>query len=279
VLLSTLPLTRTHCVLGVATALGAACLTACITRDAIAPGETRYVVHAVLDASVSTQWIFIERARTGIDSLPITWVSGAEVTIIGPAGLVMHAEEQSAVPDTSRDLGLGYRLSLDRYGSALIPGGTYALHVRTPDGTEITGTTTIPQTTSVLSEDTISFDPQRDTLELHWAQVPGAASYQITLRRSPSSPFGDSFGTSGAYRTFAKESFSLPGTAHTPSNSEIFPPRAVVDVNVAATDTNYYEYYRQRSDPYAGTAPSRLLGGEGVFGSIVPIVLRRLETF
>jgi len=30
-------------------------------------------------------------------------------------------------------------------------------------------------------------------------------------------------------------------------------------------DVNYYDYYRSQSDPFAGAAPSHLVGAVGVF--------------
>jgi hypothetical protein len=40
---------------------------------------------------------------------------------------------------------------------------------------------------------------------------------------------------------------------------------------------NYYDYYRAQSDPFAGAAPSHLVGAIGVFGAVVPLLLTELQ--
>lgn len=45
---------------------------------------------------------------------------------------------------------------------------------------------------------------------------------------------------------------------------------------VAAVDSNYYDY-RVLSDPFVRAPPSRLQGGLGVFGSLVPVTVRTLR--
>jgi hypothetical protein len=46
---------------------------------------------------------------------------------------------------------------------------------------------------------------------------------------------------------------------------------------VAAVDTNYYQYYRVPGDPFTPAVPSRLTGGLGVFGSVVPVYAKRFS--
>ena len=57
----------------------------------------------------------------------------------------------------------------------------------------------------------------------------------------------------------------------------MFEPGSQTTVLVSAVDINYYQYYRVLSDPLSAAAPSHLTGALGVFGSVVPIVARRLD--
>jgi hypothetical protein len=57
----------------------------------------------------------------------------------------------------------------------------------------------------------------------------------------------------------------------------VFPRGRPVEVLVSAVDMNYYDYYRAQSDPFAGAAPSHLVGAIGVFGAVVPLLLTELQ--
>jgi hypothetical protein len=46
---------------------------------------------------------------------------------------------------------------------------------------------------------------------------------------------------------------------------------------VSAVDANYHEYMRIQSDPFAGAPPSRLIGAEGVFGAMVPMLIKSYD--
>ena len=71
----------------------------------------------------------------------------------------------------------------------------------------------------------------------------------------------------------------LPGTASSLEGADIFRARTLTTVVVLAVDANYYEYYRDLGDPFVGSPPGRLKGGRGVFGSMVPIIMRQFKVF
>jgi hypothetical protein len=79
------------------------------------------------------------------------------------------------------------------------------------------------------------------------------------------------------YRTFADTSITIPGTQLTVAGDPVFPRGRPVEVLVSAVDMNYYDYYRAQSDPFAGAAPSHLVGAIGVFGAVVPLLLTELQ--
>src|SRR5207248_7671573 len=153
-----------------------------------------------------------------------------------------------------------------QYRITLTGCATYSLHVITTSGEEVSGTTTIPLAglNSTTLTPTSVFDRLRDTLRLSWRRVQGARSYELLLR---------SF---GMYRTFTDTSVALPGTALTIQGDMVF-PTGPMSVFVTAVDENYYDYYRAQSDPFAGAAPSHLIGAIGVFGSSVPILSTQLD--
>lgn len=237
---------------------------ACSNLDQPTPSTTpQIVVHGVLDSGSPQQRILLTRARTGSqttqggvvigNSEPIR---GAVVTILAPDGTTM----------------LGYELASGTYvfspaQSRLLPGGTYSLYVRTTLGEVVTGTTTIPSAPAVPA--TIPrhvFFSQRDTLLLSWPAIPNARGYEVVLQ---SHNYPD-------YRRFTDSSIVIPGTALSIAGDPVFPHGGSVDVVAIAVDANYYDYYRSQSDPFAGAAPSHLIGGVGVFGSIGTVLTTEL---
>jgi hypothetical protein len=113
---------------------------------------------------------------------------------------------------------------------------------------------------------------QLDTLRLTWARG-AAAAFWVHIFSSDG--FDDVQLDDTEYAFFAHSSVTLAGTARTPFDEPVFTGRTAT-VTVAAVDENFHEYYRARIDPFAPAPPSRLEGGVGVFGSIVPIIVRHL---
>ena len=186
-------------------------------------------------------------------------------------------DSQRFVFDTTLRPNGGYRISLDAYGVTLVPGATYTLHVHMPAGDDATGTTTIPQASAVALPTAEPFDRLRDTLRLSWPAVPGAESYEIqVLRDSTRVPTGSQ--PIVKYDAFTTRALTFAGTAHPQfDDGAMFESRSQTTVLVSAVDINYYQYYRVLSDPLSAAAPSHLTGALGVFGSVVPIVARRLD--
>lgn len=244
---------------------------ACLNLESPAPtNQSQLVVQSVLDPDASVDAILVYRARTGADSTSTISgshdqpVTGAVVTVTGPDGKIMSAVQ--AAPDSSFAFGPGgYGFNPFSFGTAIRPGGTYTLHVRTPSGEEVSGTTTVPRRSGRVSISPTApvFLRLRDTLRLTWVPAGDARSYELIIRPED---------TAGGYRIFTGTSVAVPGAALTVAGDEVFPSGDNVDVVVSATDTNYYEYYRAQSDPLAGTAPSHLVGAVGVFGSVTAVL-------
>lgn len=234
------------------------------------PGVRKLVVHAVLNPAHRVQVVHI--STTAGYNYAGAEVAATTVTITTPDGTVMTAKRDST-PDGNGDFYFGsqFSIDLDAYGVNLAPGATYSLRVVTAKDT-VTGTTTIPQAIAVTTQPPVeSFDRERDSLHIAWAAVPGARTYEVQVWAS--------FNPESRFRThsvFASGSITLPGTARTLDDGDVFLEGPTTTVVVLAVDVNYYEYYRMLADPFIGAPPSRLTGGIGVFGSVVPIAYRRL---
>ena len=250
--------------------LGAAAGTGCVNLESPAPPTPpQLVVHAVLDASADQQFLLLYRARTGQPSSTGSNshdqpIGGATVTVTAPNGRVMTANELA--PDSTPFPPGSYAFTPQRYGVTVATGGTYSLHIRIPSGEVVSGTTTIP----VVPASSTRVPPElffrlRDTLRLGWPHVRGTRSYEVVI-----SPY-----LSSQYRTFFDTTVAVPGTALTVTGDPIF-LRGTMNVVVSAVDENYYDYYRGQSDPFASGTPTHLTGAVGVFGSIAPLLVRRV---
>jgi hypothetical protein len=246
----------------------------------VEPSPSQVVVHAVLDAGSRDQLVLLERTHSGVGRRGSgSFVGGeepvlnAEVTLTTPTGESLVASEDRRVDSTSSVLGL-YRISLDRYAVSLVPGGIYTLRVRVPGGEEVTGTATLPRGPALVPADTESFDAATDSLRLTWTPAVGAARHLVRIR-SRFDGAGCCYDVN--YSEFADSTFTLSGRARTLDNDPIFLARTTATAIVVAVDANYYEYYRVLSDPFIGAPPSRLVGGQGVFGAVVPVRVRTLK--
>jgi hypothetical protein len=261
--------------------------TACtFDQQTIAVSPAQVVVHAVLDPNASIQVVLIERTLTGavavIDNLrydpldPINTadgvpVAGAAVTIEGPDGTFAGRERKYAdKPDT---YGTGRYEVVAGVGSTPIrPGARYTLTVRARDGTVVTGSTVVPTSPVYTATQTITpFDRDRDTVHLEWNAVPGARTYGLRIE----SPFG-------AFQFFSDTTrLTLPGGLRNIFASDfqrVFIPGFQQAVTLYAVDTNYFDYYRSRNDPFTGSGIiNRLQGGIGLFGSIATLDVRMLD--
>lgn len=259
-------------------------------QQSVAVQPPQIVVHAVLDPGGSEQEVLVERTLSGTVDIPKNQrfdpddpintgggipVSGAEVTVSGPTG-IFHGIEAPAPGHPSSYATGRYILSSGTIQSGarvpLIPGGRYALEVRTPDGTVVTGTTVIPQSTAFIPGSRLDpFNRDRDSLRLTWREVGAARSYLVRIE----TPFGP-------FLLFSDSThLTLPGDLRnffSTSLQRTFIPGFRQRVSLAAVDSNYYDYYRSRNDPFTGSGIiNRLQGGIGLFGSAVSINARTLD--
>jgi hypothetical protein len=241
-------------------------------------GERQIVVHAVLDPTSGVQTVQLS-GTAGANYAPGTF-DGATVAIVMPDGREVIGVQDSMylpsrynpVQDTIR-LPI-YHVRLKDIGLRIEPGQTYGLRVVTTVGDTITGTTTVPLAPpGTLQVDAVGFVRDLDTLRLGWSDIPLTRTFEVQIWAGET------------YSVLTRSVFSRPGTFTLAGNaaslegSDIFRAHSVTTVVVLAVDANYYEYYRDLGDPFVGSPPGRLKGGRGVFGSVVPIIMRQFKVF
>ena len=268
------------------------CVVAACTFDekTVAVQPPQVVVHAVLDPGTQEQQVLVERTLSGTvnirenqrfdaedpintgDGIPVT---GAEVTISGPDGTITAFE--APVPGRPSSYSSGRYVAVFGAGAAvasppLRPGVRYQLRVRTPDGAVVTGTTVIPVIAPVGPGSRLDrFNRDRDSLRLTWRDVVGARAYLVRVE----SPFG-------AFLLFTDSAhITLKGDLRNyfaSSLQRVFIPGFRQRVSVAAVDSNFFDYYRSRNDPFTGSGIiNNLEGGIGLFGAAVNISSRTLD--
>jgi hypothetical protein len=243
-------------------------------------------VHAVLDPGAAVQDVLVEKTLTGSasittnlrfdpldpintgDGIPIT---GAEVSISGPDGSLVGREIRYTGKPTSYGAGR-YVIQAGVGKTRIRPGARYTLLVRAPDGTVVTGTTIVPDVASYdACCQVVVFDRDRDTVRLDWRAVAGARTYGLRVE----SPFGP-------FLLFSDTThLMLSGNLRNlfASNLQrLFIPGFQQQYTIFAADSNYYDYYRSRNDPFTGSGIiNRLQGGVGLLGSTVVLDARTLD--
>ena len=236
-----------------------------VPQAPLEPQPQQLLVHAVLDAGTGRQEVVLEWSDESImDPLQTFFVS-----ITGPFEETYAPASQVHV-NNRRIFIFSQMLPL--------PGQEYSIRV---DGAAhvVTGTTTVPQATPV-TVGTIGaigatlFSRSKDTLRLAWPRVAGARAYYVTIQNEFNRAGQLILGT--FYTNFADTSVVLSGVLKTLDNDAAFQEGAFATVLVSAVDDNFYTYYHAQVDPFAGAPATRLSGGLGVFGSVVPILQRRL---
>ena len=267
--------------------LGVALLSACtFDRTTIAKEPPQIVVHAVLDPNATVQEVLVERTLTGgvtiregvrydpldpINSGEGDPVAGADVTITGPDGSWKGAEVKYAGKAASYGAGR-YEVIAGSSTRPIRPGGKYTLTVRTTSGAVVTGSTVVPSSPLFTPKGTLTpFDRDRDTLDIQWSKVAGARTYGLRVE----SPFG-------AFLLFSDTThLRFTGDLRNFFASDlqrVFIPGFRQVVTVFAVDTNFFDYYRSRNDPFTGSGIiNRLDGGIGLFGAIALLDLRTLD--
>ena len=268
----------------------ALCVMAACTFDehAVAVQPPQVVVHAVLDPGTLEQQVLVERSLSGAVDIvesprfdaedPINTgggipIGGAQVTISGPDGTLTGFEAQVTDRPASYSSGR-YVVAFGAPGSStpLRRGARYQLRVRTPDGGEVTGTTVVPDITPVGAGTRVDvFNRDRDSVRITWRNVAGARSYLLRVE----SPFG-------AFLQFIDSTnVTLKGDLRNyfaSSLQRVFIPGFRQRVSVAAVDSNYFDYYRTRNDPFTGSGIiNNHSGGIGVFGAAVNIGSRTVD--
>ncbi|MES2176991.1 MAG: DUF4249 family protein [Gemmatimonadota bacterium] len=273
------------------TIVAALSVSACaFDQETIAYSTPQVVVHAVLDPSATMQIVLVEKTLTGtvfindnqrFDVLdPVNTAGGlpianAQVTITGPDGVLIGKERtftgKAAGYGTGRYEVLAGLPEPNVFKAPIRPGATYTLTVKTPDGVIVTGKTVVPSAPPMITTPTVLFDRSKDTLKINWAPVTGARSFGVRVE----SPFGalllfsDStkLSIAGSFRNFFADDFQ-----------RLFIPGFQQVSTIFAADTNYFDYYRSRNDPFTGSGIiNNLSGGIGLFGSIVVIDSRLLD--
>jgi len=268
----------------------ALCVISACTFDehAVAVQPPQVVVHAVLDPGTFEQQVLVERSLSGtVDVVenqrfdaedPINSgggipIGGAQVTISGPDGTLIGTEQLV----TGRPASYSSGRYIVAFGPATFPGALrrgarYELRVCTPDGAEVTGTTVVPDISPVGTGTRVDvFNRDRDSVRITWRNVPGARSYLLRVE----SPFG-------AFLQFIDSTnVTLKGDVRNyfaSSLQRVFIPGFRQRVTVAAVDSNFFDYYRTRNDPFTGSGIiNNLSGGIGVFGAAVNIGSRTVD--
>ena len=264
----------------------ALCVVGACTFDehAVAVQSPQVVVHAVLDPGAQEQQVLVERTLSGSVNIvrdqrfdsedPVNSgggvpVSGALVAITGPDGRFIAFETLPAGRPPSYETG---RYVTPSNGMIVRPGASYVLEVSTPGGTIVRGTTTVPTIGPTGTSGRVDpFNRGRDTVRLTWRSVAGARSYLLRVE-SPFGPF---------LQFIDSTNVSLGGDLRNyfaSSLERVFIPGFRQRVSVAAVDSNFFDYYRTRNDPFTGSGIiNHLEGGIGVFGSAVNIGTRTVD--
>jgi hypothetical protein len=262
------------------------CVVGACTFDehAVAVQSPQVVVHAVLDPGAQEQQVLVERTLSGSVSIvknqrfdaddPVNSgggvpVSGALVTITGPDGRFVAFETVPPGRPPSYETG---RYVTPSGGMVVRPGASYVLEVSTPGGTIVRGMTTVPAISPTGTSSRVDLlNRDRDSVRLTWRSVAGARSYLLRVE-SPFGPFlqfldSTNVALGGDLRNYFASSLE-----------RVFIPGFRQRVSVAAVDSNFFDYYRTRNDPFTGSGIiNNLEGGIGVFGSAVNIGTRTVD--
>lgn len=284
-------------------------LSGCTIADvAVAPGEDRLVVEAVLRTDVASQYILLHRSVQGGVAqgepgaqIVVTRGDGLQTSFVQASAQICYSIDpaylQSDEPVEIR--GTCY-LSPPSITSWVIPGQTYDLTVRTTRGEVARGRTTVPGSFTLQGVVVSRWEdvpPVACTLRpntpllLTWTQAAGAWGYIAPLRiHGLSTVLPDSFGTRdplqlvGVSVSARDTSLVLPGEfgvfdrlSYNQSLLRLLqgglPRGATARVVVAAADRNYINGVRGGAfNPSGPIRISSVVGdGVGVFGSLVPL--------
>ena len=256
-----------------------------LDESVISQSAPEIVVHSVLDPGVNIQELLLERTLTGAidindkaryDSLdPINTaggipIAGATVVITGPDGPITLVER--AYVGKGASYGQGRYLMSNTGFKPIRPGATYTLAITTKEGSVVSGETTVPAAVTATTTTNLgTFNREQDTLHLSWKPVSRARTYGARVE----SPFG-------AFLLFSDSThLDLAGTMRNFWASDIqrlFIPGFDQVSTISAVDSNYFDYFRSRNDPFTGSGIiNHLRGAIGLFGSSVTIDSRMVR--
>jgi len=273
-------------------------LVGCEFDKAAVPATTpRIVVHAVLSPFTDTYKVLIEELVTGQIDLPDRAGTDSLDPIVSGGGVpvrdaVVYIREVSPpYIDTAKGIE-DARVRADGKGQ-----GVYRFRNAGPPlfrpraneqvilrarryeviiewrGQTVRGLTTLPLPDRLVFRDfgLQPFNRDRDTLLLLWPTAQFTKRFALRAV-TPYGPFllfsdRDTLQVLGSLRNvFARD---LPN---------VFVPGFRQEISTAAVDTNYFDYYRSSNNPFTGTGIiNHLDGAVGLFGSIVPLDIRRLD--
>ena len=286
-----------------------ALLPGCTIADvAVAPGEDRLVVEAVLRTDARAQFILLHRAVQGgvAEGEP-----GAQVVVTREDGLQVQFQQTSALVCYSIDpaylqadepieiRGTCYG-SAPSHGNWVRPGDTYDLSVRTTRGEEARARTTVPGEFALRDVRMTRLNdqpppactlPPATPLPLTWTRAAGAWGYIAPLRlQGLSAVLPDSIHAPdplelvGVSVSSSDTSLVLPGEFGVFDRFDYdqdllrvlqagLPSGVLATVVVAAADRNYINGVRGGSfNPSGPIRISSVVGdGVGVFGSLAPL--------
>jgi hypothetical protein len=234
--------------------------------------DPQIVVHAVLHPSLDHQAILIEESLTG-KRPPDTQFFGPDTKITTGGGIPISG----AVVTLEDEVG-GIYTGVESHGStgvyivpiAAQPGMRYQLRIQAL-GKTVTASTVVPRATLAAAPRVVPFNRDRDSAKVSLPEVEFARGYFLRIE-APVSAF--SVVTSDRELSITGDTRNL----FTENLLRVFFPGFEQTLTVAAVDTNLYDYYRSRSDPFSGVGLiSRVQGGLGVFGSIAVIERRVLD--
>lgn len=248
----------------------------CLDHSPLQPLAGTVVVHAVINADTSDQYVIVQEVDGGTGMQKE--VTGATVSITAPDGRIMAAREvtdslefQPRYDDAR--VSHVYRVSLRDYGVAPRGGDVFMLRVVAPDGRTVTGSTTVPATPSATPWPTHvdSISIRADSVPVTWSSSTYASSYELQISYATPSY------RSEVLRTFVDAPFVMTKAGRDIASLYAFENDFVNDVVVLAVDANYFDYYRKSSDLLGATGMnSHLTGGVGVFGSVTRVSQRRV---
>lgn len=146
----------------------------------------------------------------------------------------------------------------------ITPGETYSVYAEDIDGHIAEGSTVVPGDFSILSPSSGDL-VLGDTLKLRWTESKYASAYRIMIYTDETLPWPFNDEESGIvfFEWVAEDTTIIlpPGLTEF-----IFPIDGDYNMMVMATDTNYYDYFRNEEDPLNRFHLDR---GIGYFGSMV----------